>query len=45
MIAAIWGIFVWKETKGASPGTQLMIAGMFACFLAGLVMLVTSMLG
>jgi glucose uptake protein len=44
MIAAIWGIFVWKETKGASKGTQAMIAGMFVCFLAGLVLLVTAML-
>jgi glucose uptake protein len=44
MIAAIWGIFVWKETKGASKGTQGMIAGMFACFLAGLILLVISML-
>lgn len=44
MIAAIWGICVWKETKGASRGTQVMIAGMFAFFLAGLIMLVTSML-
>ena len=45
MIAAIWGILVWKETKGASRGTQVMIAGMFAFFLIGLIMLVTSMLG
>ena len=44
MIAAIWGILVWKETKGASRGTQVMIAGMFAFFLGGLIMLVTSML-
>ena len=44
MIAAIWGIFIWKETKGASRGTQIMIAGMFAFFLAGLILLVTSML-
>ncbi len=44
MIAAIWGILVWKETKGASRGTQVMIAGMFALFLAGLLLLVTSML-
>ncbi len=45
MIAAIWGICVWKETKGASRGTQVMIAGMFAFFLAGLFLLVSSMLG
>ena len=44
MIAAIWGIFIWKETKGASSGTKAMIAGMFVFFLTGLIMLVTSML-
>ena len=44
MIAAIWGILVWKETKGASRGTQIMITGMFAFFLAGLILLVTAML-
>jgi glucose uptake protein len=44
MIAAIWGICIWKETKGASRGTQWMIAAMFVCFLSGLLLLVTSML-
>jgi glucose uptake protein len=43
MIAAIWGIFIWKETKGASRSTQWMIAAMFVCFLSGLIMLVSSM--
>ena len=43
MIAAIWGVFIWKETKGASKGTQIMIAAMFICFLSGLMMLVSSM--
>lgn len=44
MIAAIWGVFVWKEFKGASKGTLTMIAAMFVLFLAGLVLLVTAML-
>ena len=44
MIAAIWGVFIWKEFKGASRATTAMIALMFGCFLAGLVLLVTSML-
>lgn len=44
MIAAIWGVFIWKEFKGASRGTLAMIAAMFVFFLAGLVMLVTAML-
>jgi glucose uptake protein len=44
MIAAIWGVCVWKETKGASKSTQIMIGAMFLCFLAGLILLVESML-
>jgi glucose uptake protein len=43
MIAAIWGICIWKETKGASRGTQVMIAAMFVFFLSGLTLLVSSM--
>ena len=43
MIAAIWGVCIWKETKGASRGTQIMIAAMFVFFLAGLLLLVASM--
>jgi glucose uptake protein len=44
MIAAIWGVFIWKEFKGASRSTAVMIALMFMCFLAGLVLLVSSMI-
>ena len=44
MIAAIWGVCIWKETKGASRNVQLMIGAMFVCFLAGLFMLVDAML-
>jgi glucose uptake protein len=44
MIAAIWGVFIWKEFKGASKGTVAMITAMFVFFLTGLVLLVTAML-
>lgn len=44
MIAAIWGVFVWKELKGATKGTNVLVAFMFIFFLAGLSLLVTSML-
>lgn len=44
MIAAIWGVCVWKETRGATRGTQVMIGAMFLFFLSGLILLVTSML-
>jgi glucose uptake protein len=44
MIAAIWGVFVWKECKGATPATKWMIAFMFVFFLSGLILLVRAML-
>lgn len=36
LVAALWGVFVWKEFKGASKNTNLMLAGMFLFFIAGL---------
>ncbi len=36
MIAAIWGVFIWKEFKGASKGVYGLLALMFGLFLAGL---------
>ena len=36
MIAALWGIFVWKEFKGASRTVNLLLAFMFIFFLSGL---------
>jgi glucose uptake protein len=44
MIAAIWGVFVWKECKGATAATKWMIALMFVFFLSGLILLVRAML-
>jgi glucose uptake protein len=44
MVAAIWGVFIWKEFKGANRGTMAMIAAMFICFILGLVLLVFSLL-
>ena len=36
MIAAIWGVFIWKEFKGADKKTNLLIALMFLLFIVGL---------
>jgi len=36
MVAAAWGVFVWKEFKGAPPGTNSLIYAMFLLFLVGL---------
>jgi len=40
MIAAIWGIFIWKEFKNAPKGTNTMIGLMFAFFIAGLSLII-----
>ena len=29
MIGAFWGVFIWKEFKGAPPGTNKLLAAMF----------------
>lgn len=36
MIAAIWGVFIWKEFKGAPKRTYALLALMFCLFVAGL---------
>lgn len=36
MIAALWGIFVWKEFKGASSTVNTLLALMFLFFISGL---------
>lgn len=40
MIAALWGVFVWREFRGAPRGTAALLLAMFACFLAGLALVV-----
>ena len=42
MIAAIWGVFIWKEFKGARKGTGAYLAVMFAFFIAGLALIIVS---
>jgi len=40
MVAAFWGVFIWKEFREAPAGTSKLLAAMFACFLSGLAFLV-----
>jgi glucose uptake protein len=40
MIAAFWGVFIWKEFRSAPPGTSPLLAAMFGSFLAGLALIV-----
>ena len=36
LIAALWGVFIWKEFKNSPKGTNSLIAAMFLFFIAGL---------
>jgi glucose uptake protein len=40
LVAALWGVFVWKEFEKAPPGTSRLLAAMFAAFVVGLGLIV-----
>jgi glucose uptake protein len=40
MVAAFWGVFIWKEFRTAPSGTSKLLGAMFACFLSGLALIV-----
>lgn len=42
MVAALWGIFVWKEFKGASGTVNTLLALMFLFFISGLGAIIVS---
>jgi glucose uptake protein len=44
MVGAFWGVFIWKEFHGASPGTNKLLGAMFAFYLLGLGILIASKL-
>jgi glucose uptake protein len=42
VVAALWGIFVWKEFRDAPKGTNVLLSLMFICYLIGLALIVYS---
>lgn len=40
MVAALWGVFIWKEFADAPKGTNRLIYAMFACFAVGLALII-----
>ena len=42
MIAAFWGVFIWKEFKGSPKETHLLLTIMFILFIIGLSLIVLS---
>lgn len=44
LVAALWGVFIWKEFRAAPPGTSTLLAIMFAAFVTGLTLIVVARL-
>jgi glucose uptake protein len=42
MVAALWGVFIWKEFREAPAGTNRLIGLMFAAFVIGLVLIIVA---
>ena len=42
MIAALWGVFIWKEFAGSPRGTNRLLAIMFVFFILGLSLIIFS---
>jgi glucose uptake protein len=42
MVGAMWGVFVWKEFRGAPAGTGWLLAAMFLLYVVGLGVLIGS---
>ena len=42
MIAAFWGVFIWKEFKSAPKGTNPLLSLMFLFYLLGLILIIVA---
>jgi glucose uptake protein len=42
LVAALWGVFIWKEFRGAPPGTSQLLGLMFVSFVIGLGLIVAA---
>lgn len=40
LVAALWGVFIWKEFKNSPKGTSGMLALMFILFVAGIISII-----
>ncbi|MEL7121335.1 MAG: GRP family sugar transporter [Bacteroidota bacterium] len=40
LVAALWGVFIWKEFKGGSKSVNLILGLMFVLFLAGIISII-----
>ncbi|MEO9475723.1 MAG: GRP family sugar transporter [Cyclobacteriaceae bacterium] len=42
MVAALWGVFIWKEFIGGGKAVNLLLFAMFLLFISGLVLIIIS---
>jgi glucose uptake protein len=42
MVAALWGVFIWKEFENAPAGTNKLLLLMFICFAVGLSLIIAA---
>jgi glucose uptake protein len=40
MVAALWGVFIWKEFKAAPAGTNRLLTVMFLFYILGLALII-----
>jgi glucose uptake protein len=40
LVAALWGVFIWKEFRNAPKGVGVLLAVMFVFFLAGIILII-----
>lgn len=42
IVAALWGIYIWKEFKGAPAGTNTLLNSMLLCYIIGLALIIAA---
>jgi glucose uptake protein len=42
LVAAFWGVFVWREFKSAPQGTNVYLAAMFLFYIVGLALIISA---
>jgi glucose uptake protein len=42
VVAALWGIYVWREFRDAPKGVSALLNGMLLCYIAGLALLIVA---
>ena len=40
LVAALWGVFIWKEFRASSKSTNSLLAIMFVLFVAGIISII-----